>query len=164
MWSGPYDGYLSLTPFDTETNKNAIKKYKTLEEAKECALRFKGFVGGITKIGENKFVLRKGTSVMLSPKQEISWIYMEKQDTYKEKYADIKDEEWSVIKNCKKTKKQKDWEEWKYENCVYEVNTKTCDVRDIQTKKKIGTRWTIKPSKKDYGTPDEVLIWCVVPY
>lgn len=163
MWSGPYTGYLELTPFDTEANKNSTKKYKTLEEAQEGALRFKGFVGGITKISENKYVLRKGTRVMLSPKQEISWIYVKDQDTYKEKKS-IKDEEWRVIKNLKQTKKQKDWEEWKYENRVYEVNTKTSDVRDIETKRKIGSRWTITPNKREFGTPEYVLVWCVVPY
>lgn len=179
MWKGPYNGYLKLTPFDVSLGKSKTLNFKTLEEAQNAASSFEGRVGGITQINENKFTLRKGTIVLNSPKGEKSWIFCK---NYKKQYdpeakgpfklpkglswkkPEIRDEDWFVQKKFKRMKDDKEWSEWKYEDRIFLLNSVTNEIRDINTKQKIGNRMVFLPHKKSTGESFEVFVWCVTPY
>lgn len=182
-WTGPFEGYIKGTPKDF-TGKSKTTFCKTLEEAQTLAQNYKGIVGGITQIKENKFSLRYGNRLFHSPKKEKSWLFL---DAKQLKIVDIspnlpEDEaEWTrddhetydkwekeenkklFISKLAMKEDRNEFSPWTYNKRVLLLNPITNEVRDKTTNKKIGTRMVIKDKDKKQD-PIEVLVWCVMPY
>ena len=184
-WEGPFKGVLKLIPYDPILGKPKQINCKSLEEAKQKAENFNGKIGGITKTKEGRYSLRLGDRIFPSIKGEESWIYVNpnrknnvslcspldipeneeewtSEDERKfEEWEEKEDKRWYMSKMIRKEFTDK-FLPWTYDGRMYLLNSITNEVRDKNTREKIGHRVLYRAVKKD-DKDFEVLIWSKVP-